>query len=129
MLGNVWEWCQDWFSVANPRRSARGERYVNSARFCRSAPRWGWQASGRARYCGFRLLAAAGSFDLSPPIDDFPTQGPPPSIYDAIDANDHASALRVITANPAAIESADDIPPPLHDCIYHDKPDMLGWLL
>jgi len=37
------------------------------------------------------LAAATGSFDLSPPIDDFP--------------------------------------PPLHKCIYADKPEMLEWLL
>jgi hypothetical protein len=79
---------------------------------------------------GFRLLAVrAGSFDLSPPIDDFPPQERPPSIYDAIDANDFDLALRVITADPAALESADTIPPPLHDCVYHDKPEMLEWLL
>jgi hypothetical protein len=130
MLGNVWEWCQDWFSVANPRRSVRGGSYFNSARCCRSGQRWGWNPMGRARYCGFRLLAAAtGPFDLSPPIDHFPTQEPPPSIYDAIDANDYDLALRLITADPAAIESVDGIPPPLHDCIYHDKPEMLEWLL
>jgi hypothetical protein len=129
MLGNVWEWCQDWF-VANSCRSVRGGSYFNSARFCRSAQRWGWDPNGRGRYCGFRLLAAAtGSFDLSPPIDDFPTQERPPSIFDAIDANDFDLALRVITADPAAIESVDGIPPPLHDCIYHDKPEWLEWLL
>jgi hypothetical protein len=75
------------------------------------------------------LAAATGSFDLSPPIDDFPTQQPPPSIYDAIEANDFHLALRLIAADPAAIEPVDGIPPPLHDCIYHDKPEMLGWLL
>jgi Sulfatase-modifying factor enzyme 1/Ankyrin repeats (3 copies) len=129
MLGNVWEWCQDWF-VANSCRSVRGGSYFNSARFCRSAQRWGWDPNGRGRYCGFRLLAAAtGSFDLSPPIDDFPKQVRPPSIFDAIDANDFDLALRVITADPAAIESVDGIPPPLHDCIYHDKPEWLEWLL
>jgi Sulfatase-modifying factor enzyme 1/Ankyrin repeats (many copies) len=129
MLGNVWEWCQDWFYVAS-RRSVRGGSYFNSARFCRSAQRWGWNPNGRGRYCGFRLLAAAtSSFDLSPPINDFPTQERPPSIYDAIDANDFDLALRVITADPAAIESVDGIPPPLHACIYHDKPEMLEWLL
>jgi len=130
MLGNVWEWCQDWFSVANRCRSVRGGSYFNSARFCRSAQRWGWNPNGRSRYCGFRLLAAAaGSFDLSPPIDDFPQQELPPSIYDAIDANNFDLARRVITADPTAIESVDGIPPPLHDCIYHDKSEMLEWLL
>jgi hypothetical protein len=130
MLGNVWEWCQDWFCVANSLRSVRGGSYFNSARFCRSAQRWGWNPHGRGRYCGFRLLAArAGSLEVSPPIDDFPKQERPPSLFDAIDANDFDLALRVITADPAAIESVDGIPPPLHDCVYHDKPEWVEWLL
>ena len=84
----------------------------------------------RGRYCGFRLLAAAkGSLDLSPPIDDFPPHERPPSIYDAIDADDFDLALRVITDDPAAIECVDAIPPPLHNCIYTDRPEMLEWLL
>jgi hypothetical protein len=125
MLGNVWEWCQDWF-VANSSRSVRGGSYFNSDRFCRAAQRWGY-GSFPGRYFGFRLLAArAGSFDLSPPIDCFPAQN---RIFDAIDANDFDLALRIITADPAAVESVDGIPPPLHDCIYHDKPEWLEWLL
>ncbi len=129
MLGNVWEWCQDWF-WANSSRSVRGGTYFNSARFCRSAQRWGWIPNNPGRYCGFRLLAAAtGSFELSPPIDDFPRQDRPPSIFDAIDANDFDLALRVITADPTAVESVDGIPPPLHDCIYGDRPEWLEWLL
>ena len=87
----------------------------------------------RGRYCGLRLVAAAVSqrptgADAAP-IDDYPTQQRPPSIYDAIDADDFDLALRVITADPAAIECVDAIPPPLHNCIYADKPEMLEWLL
>lgn len=130
MLGNVWEWCQDSFCMANPRRSARGGSYFNSASVCRSAQRWGWNPNSRGRYCGLRLLAAPiSSFELSPPIDDFPTREQPPTIYDAIDAKDFDLARRVILADPAAIESVDEIPPPLHDCIFHDNPEMLEWLL
>ncbi len=129
MLGNLAEWCQDWFCVAGSARSARGGCYFNSARFCRSAHRWGW-GSYPGRYFGFRVLAArVGAFDLSPPIDDFPPQKEPPSIYDAIDANDFDLALRLITADPAAIDPVDFVPPPLQCCIYEDKPEWVEWLL
>jgi hypothetical protein len=129
MLGNVWEWCQDCFCVASKTRSVRGGSYFNSARFCRSAQRWGF-GSFPGRYLGFRLLAArAGSFDLSPPIDDFPAQGGLWPIFDAIDADDFDLALRVIAADPAALESPDGIPPPLHCCVYDDKPEWVEWLL
>ena len=117
-------WCRDWFCVASSARSVRGGSYFNSARCCRCAQRCGF-GSFRGRYLGFRVLAArAGPLDLSPPIDDFPTQDRPPSIFDAIDANDFDLALRVITADTAAIKSVDGIPPPLHDCIYHDEPEL-----
>ena len=119
MLGNVWEMCQG--------KVGRGGSYYNTRKCCRAAARgyaWG------SRYCGFRLLASrAGPFDLSPPIEDVPTQTGPPSIYDAIDANDFELALRVVTADPLAVESPDVIPPPLECCGDADKLQWVEWLL
>jgi ankyrin repeat protein len=84
-------------------------------------------SNDRPRYCGFRLLAArAGSFDLSPPIDDFPKQY---RIYDAIRANDFDRALRIVTADPDEVECPEGIPPPLEYCGDEDKPEWIEWLL
>ncbi len=130
MLGNVWEWCQDWFHVANPRRAVRGGSYYNSAIACRAARREGWMPANRGRYCGVRVLAGpTGPLELSAPVDDFPAPSRETSIYDAIDADDFDLAERIITANPEALESLDEIPPPIHSCIYNDKPQMIKWLL
>ena len=91
--------------------------------------RWGLGPNGRSRYCGFRLLAAkTGSFfDLSPPIEDPALKQP--SIFDAIDANDFDLARRIITADPDEIEPVYVVPPPLHCCVYDDKPEWVEWLL
>ncbi len=50
-------------------------------------------------------------------------------IYDAIDANDFDLALRIVTADPLAVESPDVIPPPLECCGDADKPEWVEWLL
>ncbi len=132
VLGNVWEWCQDWFwgynkAYGQSYRCLRGGSHFSSARFCRSAQRWGLHANSRSPHVGFRLLAArAGAFDLSPPIDSFPKRYP---IYDAIRANDFAAALRIVTADPDEVEGPEGIPPPLEYCGDEDKPDWIGWLL
>jgi hypothetical protein len=132
MLGNVWEWCQDWFwgynrSYGQSYRCLRGGSYFSSARFCRAAQRWGLHSHSRSPYIGFRLLAArTGPLDLSPPIDDFPKQY---QIYDAIRANDFDWALRIVTADPDAVECPEGIPPPLEHCGDEDKPQWTLWLL
>jgi hypothetical protein len=73
------------------------------------------------------LAAKTGSFfDLSPPVG-FPSQEQAP-IY-AIDSNDFDLALRVITADPDEIEPVYVVPPPLHCCVYDDKPEWVEWLL
>jgi hypothetical protein len=123
MLGNLWEMCQD----KGQKPAGRGGSFYNTGKCCRAAARgYAW----RIRYCGFRVLAArAGSFVVSPPIDALPTPARPPCIYDAIDANDFDLALRIVTADPLAIESPDDIPPPLECCGDADKPEWVEWLL
>ncbi|MDO4585390.1 MAG: formylglycine-generating enzyme family protein [Planctomycetia bacterium] len=69
MHGNVLEWCQDWSgdypsgSVTDPTgptsgtyRVSRGGCWLNSVRFCRSAPRCNFRPSARNNYLGLRLI-------------------------------------------------------------------------
>jgi hypothetical protein len=127
MLGNVWELCQDRFSVKGESRAARGGSYFNTENRCRAAARTFYSGG---RYGGFRVAAArVAPFDLSPPIEDYPAPPAKPSIWDAVAAKNYALAEQILAADPDQLEGVDDIPPSLHWCIYDDKPEMLEWLL
>ena len=79
MLGNVWEMCQDWFSVKDQLRAGRGGSYFNTAKSCRAAARSFYAWGGR--YSGFRLAAApVGPFEFCPSDRGIP--GPARKTFD-----------------------------------------------
>jgi hypothetical protein len=128
MLGNVWELCQDWFSVKRQLRAGRGGSYFNTRKSCRAASRSFYAWGGR--YSGFRLAATpVGPFELCPSIEEYPAPPAKPSLWDAVDAKDYALAEQILADDPDQLEGVDSVPPSLHGCIYEDKPEMLEWFL
>jgi len=70
MIGNVWEWCEDWYhnnyegapddgspwvAGGGSFRVYRGGGWLNDARYCRSANRFNYSPSNRDNDLGFRL--------------------------------------------------------------------------
>jgi hypothetical protein len=127
MLGNVWEMCQDWFSLKGQQRACRGGSYFNTRKNCRAAARSFYMGG---RYCGFRLaVARVGPCNFSPSIEQYPSAPPKPSIFDAWDTKDYALAEQILANDPDQRDGVDDIPPTLHSCIYTDRAEMVPWLL
>ncbi|MFO0846446.1 MAG: bifunctional serine/threonine-protein kinase/formylglycine-generating enzyme family protein [Gemmataceae bacterium] len=56
--GNVWEWCQDWYTPGKAR-ALRGGSWNNSGHTCRSARRQKYAPGYRADNVGFRVVLEA----------------------------------------------------------------------
>ena len=65
ILGNVWEWCEDWYRAAYDRnaveeatgRVIRGGCWDGGSVYCRAACRGGDEPQDRDGYLGFRVAA------------------------------------------------------------------------
>ena len=75
MLGNVWEWCQDWLGPGLPekidqigpdsgkRRVVRGGCSINGADVCRVEIRAGGNESGKYIHIGFRVARTSAQWN------------------------------------------------------------------
>lgn len=56
MLGNLWEWCEDWYDNDKDTKNIRGGSWYNAAQFLRSAFRSNGFPNDRYKSVGFRLV-------------------------------------------------------------------------
>ncbi len=152
LLGNVWEWCQDAFhrdyqsrpeglsvahqpAMANTNTfAARGGSWFNSPAACTATHREGFMPTHPGRYLGFRIALAPPDQSIhclnpSPPHQEDGPDTPAQELYAAIQANDASKAKSLLGANPELADYHDEIPPPLHWAVIHDRPAMVNLLL
>jgi formylglycine-generating enzyme required for sulfatase activity len=94
MLGNVWEWCSDWFdreyyktaSANDPRgpdagehRVARGGSWVVCSRIVRASTRVSFEPDHRENSVGFRCVRDVTETDFAPPTAAAPPATPEPT--------------------------------------------------